>query len=132
MFIIYRCCEYDVKNLPVLRIIWYVFTGAVNIMLTIYRCCEYDVDLLELIVIIKLRVAGQFSTFQSKPFKLLGPISTTLTAQGFYWGHCKIERKTNVILHIINMLPINRKMCLTQNLPINFFFIKKKIHCDYV
>lgn len=88
-------------------------------MLTIYRCCEYDVDLLELIVIIKLRVAGQFSTFQSKPFKLLGPIRTTLTAQGFYWGHCKIERKTNVIPHIINMLPINRKMCLTQNLPIH-------------
>lgn len=97
-------------------------------MLTIYRCCEYDVDLLELIVIIKLRVAGQFSTFQSKPFKLLGPIRTTLTAQGFYWGHCKIERKTNVIPHIINMLPINRKMCLTQNLPIHIisFFIKKK------
>lgn len=88
-------------------------------MLTIYRCCEYDVDLLELIVIIKLRVAGQFSTFQSNPFKLLGPIRTTLTAQGFYWGHCNIERKTNVISHIINMLPINRNMCLTQNLPIH-------------
>lgn len=87
-------------------------------MLSIYRCCEYDVDLLELIVIIKFRVAGQFSAFQSKPFKLLGPIRTTLTAQGFYWGHCKIERKTNVIPHIINILP-NRIICLTQNIPIH-------------
>lgn len=102
-------------------------------MSTIYWCCEYDVDLLELIVIIKLRVAGQFSTFQSKPFKLLGPIRTTLTAQGFYWGHCKIERKTNVIPHIINILP-NRIICLKQNTTIHIisFFIKKKIYCDYV